>query len=535
MLEVFSIGAVVPWIQSYPWLTIVPPILAIVMAIAFHEVNFALLMSVFVGCLLLNDFNLMPSATQMTQTLVDSVADADHAAVLLFTGLLGAVISLMNASGGTTAVVERLAARADSRKKGQVMTWLAGMVIFFDDYANTLLIGGSMRSLFDRLGISRAKLAFIVDATAATVASVALSTWTAYEIQQVAAGIQETKQIAGGMTDAAVNATASSVFFHTIPFRFYPLITIVAVGVIAFSGKDFGPMWKAEREASLRDKQKFAPENTISTSSIWYALLPIIVLVGIVVVGFVKSRPEGEEVDIYRLLLDGSLASMVVAALLPVATGRLSLAACSESIVDGIKSMMPAMVILMLAWSISDVCASNHLDTAGYIVSTVKDGIRVEFLPTVAFLAAGAISVSIGSSYTTMALLLPLFIPLTANLIAQSDAATITSDPIFLATTGAILAGAIFGDHCSPISDTTVLSSAAAGCDHLQHVSTQLPYSLLIATCCVLFGYLPIGFGTPWWIALPIATMICTGAILFLGHTPEDDPSKQMNPKNDVE
>ena len=531
MFQVIAVGSIV---QSYPWLTILPPLLAIVMAIAFHEVNFALLVAVFIGCLLLSDFGFMSSATQMTETLVNSVADADHAAVLLFTGLLGSVISLMNATGGTTAVVEKLASKADTRCKGQVMTWLAGMVIFFDDYANTLLIGGSMRSLFDRLGISRAKLAFIVDATAATVASVALSTWTAYEIQQVAVGIQESQQIAAELSEKAINATASSVFFHTIPFRFYPLITIIAVGVIAFSGKDFGPMWKAERDASLRDRQKFAPSSQGSTSSIWYAVVPILVLVGIVVFGFIKTRPEGEEVDIYRLLLDGSLASMVIAALLPVASGRLTLAACSESIIDGVKSMMPAMVILMLAWSISDVCSADNLNTAGYIVSTVKDGIHLEFLPAAAFLAAGAISVSIGSSYTTMALLLPLFIPLTANLIAQSDVATITSDPIFLATTGAILAGAIFGDHCSPISDTTVLSSAAAGCDHLQHVSTQLPYSLLIATCCVLFGYLPVGFGAPWWIALPIATIICAGAILFLGHTPEDDPSKRPNPKTDA-
>ncbi len=523
----FEVIAVSSMIQSVPWLVTLPPILAIVMAIAFHEVNFALLVAVFIGCLLLNDFGLMSSATQMTHTLVSSIADADHSAVLLFTGLLGAVISLMNATGGTTAVVETLASYADTRRKGQVTTWLAGMVIFFDDYANTLLIGGSMRSLFDRLGISRAKLAFIVDATAATVASVALSTWTAYEIQQVAAGIQETQQIAAGLTEQAVNATASSVFFHTIPFRFYPLMTIIAVGVIAFSGKDFGPMWKAERDASLKEREKTVPSSQSVSSSIWYAAIPIMTLVGIVVYGFVKTRPDNQEVDIYRLLLDGSLASMVIATVLPVVTGRLTLVACSESVIDGIKSMLPAMVILILAWSISDVCSANNLDTAGYIVSTVKDSIHLEFLPAAAFLAAGAISVSIGSSYTTMALLLPLFIPLTANLIAQSDAATITSDPVFLATTGAILAGAIFGDHCSPISDTTVLSSAAAGCDHLQHVSTQLPYSLLIATCCLLFGYLPVGFGVPWWIALPVATMICVGTILFMGHTPDDDPASR--------
>ncbi len=182
--------------------------------------------------------------------------------------------------------------------------------------------------------------------------------------------------------------------------------------------------------------------------------------------------------------------------------------------------MIPAIIVLILAWGISGVCRSDEINTAGYIIAMVGDSIPPQLLPTAAFITAGAIALSIGSSFATMSLLLPMFIPLTYSVLGSPAATATIDDPIFLATVGAILAGAIFGDHCSPISDTTVLSSAAAGCDHLHHVATQLPYALLIAACSILFGYLPIGFGIPWWIALPSSAIACSGVVLFLGKKP---------------
>jgi len=499
-------SAAEPIIETWPWLRLSPPVIAITLAIVFGEVNFSLLLATFGGCLLLHNFAATESISALCDVFVAQVNDADHASVILFTVLLGAMIGLMNDSGGTQAVVDKLAKFANTRRKGQVLTWLAGLVVFFDDYANTMLIGGSMRPLADRLKISRAKLAFLIDATAAPVAGLALSTWTAFEIGQVEAGLQQ----------AGIEASASSVFLATIPFRIYPLLAIAAVAVFAVSGRDFGPMLKAEQAVANETGHPSAQTATAesSTGHALFAVLPILVLVAVVWNGY------SADADVYRLLLTASLASAAAAAVLPWVFRRMSLAECSLSWVNGITSMIPAIVVLVLAWAISDVCRPGKLDSAGYIVSLVGDSVRPEFLPTVAFVAAGAIAVAIGSSFTTMSLLLPIFIPLTWTLLSASSPQPTVDDSLFLATIGAILAGAIFGDHCSPISDTTVLSSAAAGCDHLQHVATQLPYAMVIGICSILFGYLPIGFGVPWWIALPLSFASCISIILFLGREP---------------
>ena len=488
-------------IESHPWLRLSPPIIAIGLAVAFREVNFALILATFAGCVLISDFHVADGINTLCDVMVSQLAEADHAAVILFTVLLGAMISLMNDSGGTGAVVDRMAKLANTRQKGQILTWLAGLVVFFDDYANTMLIGGSARPLCDKLRISRAKLAFIIDATAAPVAGLALSTWTAFEIAQVTEGLRV----------AQIEANAGEVFFATIPYRVYPLVAIAAVATIAISGRDFGPMLKAEKLVQHKVADNSAASIHQNTASIWFAIVPVVVLVGTVLIGYMQ------DVDAYRLLLLASLAASTVAAVLPLVRRRFTLAECSASWTKGIGSMIPAIIILILAWAISDVCRPGKLDTAGYIISLVGNAIRPELLPAVAFIAAGAIAVAIGSSFTTMSLLLPMFIPLAWSVLSATVATVSVNDPVFLATVGAILAGAIFGDHCSPISDTTVLSSAAAGCDHLQHVATQLPYSILVAACSILFGYLPIGFGVPWWIALPTSTAICVGAILFLG------------------
>ncbi len=497
-----------PDVSSFPaWFRILPPLLAIGLAILLKDVTSSLILATFGGCLLFcNGTRIVDATNLFCQIMVDQVADGDHASVILFTVLLGAMIGLMNASGGTKAVVDGLMRYADSREKGMVLTWLLGLIVFFDDYANTLLIGGAMRPLSDRLKISRAKLAFLIDTTAAPVAGLALSTWTAFEIDQVTAGLSA----------AAVNADSGQIFFATIPYRLYPLIALVAVGAFAISGRDFGPMLKAE--VSPFDGQDAAADDATRAGSVWYAAIPVLLLLALVVIGYVQAQ------DAYRLLLVASLAASTAAFVLPLIGRRLSFAECSQNWTSGIVSMIPAVIVLVLAWAVSDVCRPDKLDTAGYIISLIGDSVRPQFLPCIAFIASGAIAVSIGSSFTTMALLVPMFIPLTLNLMAgTAEADVLVSDPLFLATVGAILAGAIFGDHCSPISDTTVLSSAAAGCDHLQHVSTQIPYAMLIAVCSLLFGYLPIGFGIPWWICLPAGCAACVGVVIFLGSRPGGD------------
>jgi Na+/H+ antiporter NhaC len=279
---------------------------------------------------------------------------------------------------------------------------------------------------------------------------------------------------------------------------------------VALSGRDFGAMLQVEQRQKV---QETVPQQLRTGASIWLAAIPVMSMVLITVTGFIL------EVDAYRLLLIASFAASSLAFILAWASKQLKLEDCSRSWTNGISSMIPAVVILILAWGVSAVCDSSRLDTAGYMIGITRDWIRPELLPTIAFVTAGAIAAAIGSSFTTMALLIPMLLPLAWNLLGGHPETV--NDPVFTAAIGAILAGAIFGDHCSPISDTTVLSSAAAGCDHLQHVATQLPYALLTAVASVLLGYLPIGFGFPWWICLPVAVIVCSGGVVFLGRQPQ--------------
>lgn len=492
--------------QRPAWLRLLPPVLAICLAVLLKDVIVSLILAILSGCLLyypLTDVSL--AIPVFCEVMVRQVADFDHASVILFTLLLGAMTGLMNDSGGTGAAIERLTRVARTRRRGMALTWLMGLLVFFDDYANTMLIGGAMRPLSDRLKFSRAKLAFLIDSTAAPIAGLAISTWTAFEIDQVAAGFEA----------AGIEGNAADFFWSTIPYRFYPLLMIVVVGTIAISGRDFGAMLRAERNQVAHET---LDQKTLSHGSPWLAVLPVLSLVGITVAGFVR------DVDAYQLLLIASFAASSLAFVLAWIFSPLTLEECSRSWVAGISSMMSAVTVLVLAWGVSAVCHSSRLDTAGYLIGLIGDSVSASFLPAIAFLLSGAIAVAIGSSFTTMALLVPMLLPLAWTVLSGTDSASLDS-PLLGATIGAILAGAIFGDHCSPISDTTVLSSAASGCEHLRHVSTQLPYALLTAAASLLLGYLPVGFGVPWWICLPAATLVCVGGIVLLGQDSDVSPS----------
>jgi Na+/H+ antiporter NhaC len=497
----------------FEWLRLLPPLIAIVLAVLIRDVNVALLVATFSGCLLyFGGVDVVGAFDMLCDTLVQQVSDTDHASVILFTMFLGAMIGLMNESGGTQTVVDKLAHYAGTRRKGQLLTWAMGLIVFFDDYANTLLIGGAMRPLSDRLRISREKLAFLIDSTAAPIAGIALvSTWVGFEIDQIETGL-----VAGGVDVTGDTARAAAgLFYQSIPYRFYPIIALFLVAIIAASGRDFGPMRTAEAIASRREGQGESSRQH-DGNSVWFAILPVVTLVGLVIACFIA------EMDSYRLLLIASLTASIVAFLLPAATGAMTFEECSKSWTKGVGSMVPAVIVLVLAWSVSDICRPEKLDTAGLIISWVGDSVTVNLLPAITFIVAGAVAFSIGSSFTTMALLTPLFIPLCWSLLSAESVASV-DHAIFIGTVGAILAGAIFGDHCSPISDTTVLSSAAAGCNHLAHVTTQMPYAATAAGCSLLFGYLPIGYGVPWWIALPVGLAVAAGMVMLLGRPTPDE------------
>jgi Na+/H+ antiporter NhaC len=449
------------------------------------------------------------------------LADTWNMQVIIFTLFLGAMVQIMSASGGTNAVVQKLSRVTSTRERGQVLTWFMGLLIFFDDYANTMLVGNAMRPVTDRLKVSREKLAFLIDSTAAPIAGIAIvSTWVGVELGAIKDGL-ESLNVAEKFTN--------DVFIASIPYRFYPIFLIGFVVLIAATGRDYGPMLKAEKDALKGDGPDGSDEAaTVKESSIWYAIAPVAVLVGWIAVGFVRGHSD-PDFDSVPLLLQASFFAAMTAAVLSVSGKALTLNKAADAWMKGMTEMFPALVVLVLAWGVSSICKVEGLNTAGYIVEQLGDSISPKLMPTVAFVVSGAIAFAVGSSYATMGLLIPLFISLVGAMLAsqgvESMEAAVMSN-LMLSTVGAILAGSIFGDHCSPISDTTVLSSAGAGCDHLRHVATQLPYALTVGGIAIVFGYLPAGFGMKPVMLLLVGFIACVIAVFAFGRRADTEGSK---------
>lgn len=518
--------------------SLVPPLVAIVLAIVLKDVYVALLAAVFSGVLVLTGGNPLTAFSEAIGThVLGRAADSWNMQVIVFTLFLGAMIQVMSASGGTQAVVSRLSGFTSTRERGQLLTWFMGLLVFFDDYANTMLVGGAMRPVTDRLRISREKLAFLIDSTAAPIAGLAIvSTWVGVEVGYIGDGFESLE---------LDKKLSYAVFLKTIPFRFYPLFLIGFVMLIAASGRDFGPMLKSERRALTTNPPvpTTQKEQASAAGSMWYAIVPVLVLVGWIAAGFAASLEGdgnilsrswsavkalfsgdrisfGEDFDSVPLLLQASFASALIACLLPVFGRTLKLRESAQAWVKGMTEMFPAIVVLILAWTVSAICKPENLNTAGFIIDAIGDDVSPELMPTLAFVISGAVAFAIGSSYTTMGLLIPLFMSLVGFMLATQGGVT-PDHPLMLSSIGAILAGSIFGDHCSPISDTTVLSSAGAQCNHLRHVATQMPYALTVGGIAIVFGYLPAGYGMNPWLMLPLGLVACAAVIFLVGRRAE--------------
>ncbi len=506
----------------WKWWSLIPPFVAIVLAIWLKEVISALLLGVFAGALVLANGNpfaafLRTIDTHILHQLVPPDGSADHMKAVLFTLMLGGMIGVMSSSGGTRALVDRLTRYAKSREHGQVMTWLLGLVVFFDDYANTLLVGSTMRSVSDRLRISREKLAFLVDSTAAPVAGLAIvSTWVGVEVGYIQSALEQL----GGQPDVA----ASSLFLSSIPYRFYPILLLFFVGAVAWTGRDFGPMRKREAELALNPHLPDEDEKTSQTNpgsqsppkiAIYNATIPLCALLAGITTGYAL------DVDAYDFLMCSAFGAVLVAGLTAVSLRLLSLTETVEAGLSGMKSMLIAVVILVLAWTVAGLCDSEHLNSAGFIIDGLGENLSSRWMPAIAFVIAAGVSFATGSSFATMGLLMPLCITLTYSLMTgEAFVDGLLTHPYLLGTIGAVLAGSIWGDHCSPISDTTVLSSAAAGCDHLSHVATQMPYAMTVGLVALFGGYLPIAFGVSPWITLPLSLAVLFGILHLIGRHP---------------
>ena len=537
--------------NHYGLLTLIPPVVAIVLAFLTKNVIISLFIGTLSGTFLVqlvdNSFlsAIVQSFLDFVSRALNSLADPWTAGIILQVLVIGGVIHLVAKMGGAKAVAEALARKAKTAKSTQVVTLLLGLAVFFDDYANSLIVGPIMKPVADKMKISRERLAFIIDATAAPIAGLAIvSTWIGLEV--------------GLINDAFINGIgqevdAFGVFLQTIPYRFYNILILVFVFITSILLKEFGPMYKAEVEARRRglsfeeeevasdsnmDHDELEPKEGIKLS-IWNAIIPIGVLVITALLCFYFSGYSaimgGEDIALQGImtnsplsfkaiqeafsasdasvaLFQSALVASIVAIIMGVAKKIFTVSEAIDTWIDGMKPLLITGVILLLAWSLSSVI--KDLGTAKYLVSLLSGSLPNFLLPSLIFILGAIISFATGTAYGTMGILMPLAIPLAYSMNPDMS--------YVIVSTSAVLTGAIFGDHCSPISDTTILSSMGAGCNHIAHVNTQMWYALFIAAITILFGYIPAGFGLQWYIVLPISIIAVFIGVQILGKKVEE-------------
>ncbi len=638
--------------HPYGWLSLLPPLVAIVLAIATKRVVLSLLVGIFAGGLVLSHGDPFSAiAGTLSEHLWPALADEDKLHVFAFTTLMGVMVGIISRAAGMRGLVDLLTPWARSRRGGQLTTWALGLFVFFDDYANTLLLGNTLRPLTDRLKISREKLAYLVDSTAAPVSGLALvSTWVAGEIGYIQDGLEK--------LPAEVDWSALGLFLQSIPYRFYVLWALAMVPLVALLNRDFGPMWRAEQDALAGVDASDAGESLAHgptdpgehTPARWYnAVVPIMVTVAVILAIMYQTGrrafpPDADpswmdvfgEADAYGSLLWGALAGAVLAAVMVRVQGLLDAREIKAAAAAGGLMMAPALVILWLASALSTMTGNQpsaqdagelaarrtasvqravgawqatgnltwalqslrqspgdasqavaalvesgaspeelamglvrlgvpagqtidwlrragvsrsslsrlearlskvkpasddgvrwradpypysgyRLYTGAYLTGLLKDRLPFAWFPTVIFVLSSAIAFATGTSWGTMGIVMPLAVPLVYQ-VGQATGVTLGSEhPVVLSVIGGVLAGAIFGDHCSPISDTTILSSQASGCDHVAHVWTQLPYALAVGILSVVLGTVPVAWGVPVAVVLPLGVLAIVGLLYGLG------------------
>lgn len=487
--------------------SIIPPVLAVGIAIISKRVMLSLFTAIWCGGMIAVGGNPIAGLQQSFDWMVGIITDDWNARFLLLIALLGSGAAFVYKIGGSDAVSEALRKRVRTRKQAQMLTYLLGLLVFFNDYVNTVIVGNSMRDINASHRISSEKFAYLIDSTAAPVATLApVSDWIGYQVALIS-----TVFISLGLTAEKPYAA----FLASIPWNFYCLLAIAAVPMIILTGRDFGPMARAEARATATGQLVAEGDLALSDvhsnlgspfaakkATVWHFFLPILVLMAASVVGLWYSaggNPDmsiGEvlqNADVSVALLWGAFAMTFTGVVLALMQG-VSLRDCENTLVAGIGTMLPAVMIMILAWTIAATCEA--LDTSGFIVGLTQGWMTPAILPLLVFLVGAAISFSTGTSWGTMAILTPIAVPIAVSLVGADGDFTIVHMAI-----GAILAGAVFGDHCSPISDTTVMSSIFAGADHIAHVSTQIPYALVPALISVAL-YLLSGLLDVSWILL---------------------------------
>ena len=487
------------------WISILPPIIAIVLALLTKEVFSSLLIGLLSGTLIYafnTGGNVLTAILDMFRVMADRIGA--NGFMIIFLALLGSLVVVVTMAGGSRAYGKWAAKGIKTQKGAKLATSVLGMIIFIDDYFNCLTVGTVMRPLTDQHKISREKLAYIIDATAAPICIIApISSWAA--------------AVASNLGEGGFNA-----FMQTIPYNLYALLTIAMVLVLCCTKIDFGAMRKAQlarEQSELSDEevegQDFDNIKTSKKGRVTDLLVPIIVLIACSILGMAYVGGFFEGVDFVEAvgadptvgLTLGAFAALITALVMYLPRKLMSFRDFMGGFVQGVKSMIPAILILIFAWSLSGVC--RYMIGTGEFVSqaVAASNFPLQFLPVIIFLVAAGLSFSMGTAWGTFGILLPIVM-----MICGGDFTNAYIVPSMAAT----LAGSVFGDHCSPISDTTSLSSTGAKCDHIKHVSTQIPYALLVAVICAI-GYLIAGFANNPWLPLGVSMAILFVVLAVIG------------------
>jgi len=530
------------------WLSIVPPLVAIGLALLFKEVLISLFAGVWVGAFIAGGLRfegflgIIKALLETVETyLIKALNDGGHLSIIVFSLMIGGMVAVISRNGGMAGVVERLTKYARTPRSAQFITWLLGVGIFFDDYANTLIVGNTMRAVTDRFKISREKLAYIVDSTAAPVASIAfITTWIGAELGYIGDGIKGVP----GLEDT----TPYAIFLESLKYSFYPVLTLGFILFIILTRRDFGTMLKAERRARETGRVSAprggaeAVEETEDLTPVAgaplrarNAIIPVLTVVLMTIVGLLdtglasvygdlENAPAsdgwsatwaamdgsffgklGEVVgaaDSYVALLWASISGVVMAIILTLAQRIMSVGQTMGSLTSGFKAMFSAIMILTLAWALA--LTTEDLHTATFLVDLLGKSLNPYFLPPIIFVLAALVSFSTGSSWSTMAILYPIAIPLTWAVAQGAAWETDAALGLLYNVISIVLAASVLGDHCSPISDTTILSSLASDCNHIDHVRTQMPYALTVGAVSIVAGFLASALGGGWLLCLSL-------------------------------
>ncbi len=525
------------------WYSLVPPVLAIALAFLTHRVLFSLITAILVGGFLTAVPGQAASSMAWLDGLVASgehlegaLTDVENWKILGFVFGIMLAIAVMVVSGGFQGIVRYLLKFARTIRSTQLVTALLGLLIFIDDYANTMIVGNAMRPMTDQKRVSRAKLAFLVDATSAPVAGVALvGTWTAY---QMGLFNDVAEKFAGnGQT---FPSDSYAIILDMLSYRFYCILMIGFVLLNVFFGKDFGPMARVEEQAragsdltgvatiGADDTSEYREGQADTRATVWAlsAIIPMAGLIGFLVAGlwylgggdllaeqgvaavgsFAAWQTVFANADMNLILAFAASFTLLLAVLCAVTLAQLPLAAVGRALLSGARASLVPMSILVLAWTLKNTC--DTLDTGGYLTGSVSELLSPTWFPALVFIVSGITAFATGTSWGTMAILIPPVAALSLSPSLDNGSYGL----ITILSLAAILDGAIFGDHCSPISDTTIMSSIASGCHHIEHVRTQMPYSLIVAMLAISCGYLPVTLGLPGW-----GCLVLGGGILLAG------------------